>query len=86
MEPIRYCQKAIDGLRETAVSVESQQKIVVLAYYAEVSPSREDFATDLRLLADGAQRDGRHSLAAAARAVLDDWNAARADRASAGSQ
>jgi hypothetical protein len=81
MEPNRYCQTAIDGLRDAETSIESQQKIVVLAYFAEVGPSEEGFAIDLRLLADGAERDGRRSLAAAARAVLEDWSTARAGRA-----
>lgn len=75
MEPSRYCQEAIGELRDGAADAARQQKIVVLAYYAEVSPPEEGFATDLRLLAQGAERDGRRSLAAAARAVLHDWEA-----------
>lgn len=75
MEPSRYCQEAIGHLRDGGADFEQQQKIVVLAYYAEASPSEEGFASELRLLADGAERDGRSSLAAAARSVLEDWQA-----------
>jgi hypothetical protein len=84
MEPSRYCQDALGELRDGAADIGIQQKVVVLAYYAEVGASEARFATDLRLLAEGAERDGRMALAAAARAVLDDWKAARAAPTAAG--
>jgi hypothetical protein len=72
MDPSRYCQQAIQELR-SASAIEGQQKIVVLAYFADLNPSAADFLTELRLLAESAERSGRASLASAARAVIADW-------------
>ena len=75
MDPSRYCQQAIKELRRAKPEhgVRGQQKIVVLAYFAEVNPSEQDFSSQLKLLADSAERTGRTSLARAAQSVLDDW-------------
>ena len=75
MDPSRYCQQAIKELRraDSEQGVPGQQKIVVLAYFAELHPSEQDFSSQLKLLAESAGRSGRTSLAQAARSVLDDW-------------
>ena len=86
MKPSRYCHEVIDELREGAAGAEGQQKIVVLAYFADLNPSERDFASRLRLLAESSERSGRHSLASAARAVLDDWETRRVATAGASSQ
>jgi hypothetical protein len=79
MEPRTYCQEAIDQLRGRGAdrfpSAENKQIVVVLAYFAEQKPSERDFTSELKLLADSATRSGRPSLAAAASAVLSDWQA-----------
>jgi len=79
MDPRSYCQHAIGQLRrETATrhrDVEGRQMVVVLAYFAQQQPSERDFASQLKLLAESAERSRRRSLAAAARAVLSDWEA-----------
>ena len=81
MEPNRYCQQAIQELRQSMPSeqrVEAQQRLVVLAYFAAEPLQTRDFASRLRLLANSSERSGRSNLAAAARAVLEDWERQRA--------
>jgi hypothetical protein len=79
VDPRTYCERAIGQLRrETATQhrdVEGRQRVVVLAYFAQQQPSARDFASQLRLLAESAERSRRTALAAAARAVLRDWEA-----------
>jgi hypothetical protein len=82
MEPRIYCQEAIDRLRvrgaESFSGAEDKQVVVVLAYFAQQKPSERDFTSGLKLLAESATRSGRSSLAAAANAVLSDWQATAA--------
>jgi hypothetical protein len=77
MEPRTYCQEAMDRLRgrgaESFSGAEDKQVVVVLAYFAQQKPSERDFPSELKLLAESATRSGRSSLAAAASAVLSDW-------------
>jgi hypothetical protein len=81
VEPKRYCQQAIQEIRRRMPSeppTEAQQRLVVLAYFAEEPLETRDFASRLKLLADSSERSGRPTLAAAARAVLEDWETKRA--------
>ena len=82
MDPSRYCQQAIQELRREP-AIEGQQKIVVLAYFADLSPSEQDFSSQLKLLAESAERTGRASLASAARSVLEEWQSRTAAPSSA---
>ena len=79
MDPRTYCEHAMGQLRQKIATrprdVEGRQRVVVLAYFAQQQPSVRDFASQLKLLAESAERSRRSSLAAAARAVLCDWEA-----------
>ncbi len=80
MDPKRYCQEAIQELHTAAPTEQANQRhqrIVVLAYFADIQPAEQEFASQLKLLASSSERSGRPSLAAAAREVLDDWQARR---------
>lgn len=81
MDPKRYCQEAIQELHTAASTEQSNQRhqrIVVLAYFADLQPAEQDFASQLKLLAASSERSGRSALATAAREVLDDWQTRRA--------
>jgi hypothetical protein len=79
MDPRTYCERAIDELRgkqsRRFSPIEGHQMVVVLAHFAQVKPSERDFSSQLKLLVQSAERSHRWSLAAAARAVLEDWQA-----------
>lgn len=77
MDPTTYCREAIELLREeqggTLSDPSSFQAIVLLSSYGQQELVPEDFTAALRLLIDRAERSGRPNMAAAARAVLRDW-------------
>lgn len=77
MDPRTYCEDAIRKLRSgdaaSRKKMENNQVVVVLAYFIQHEPSERDFASQLKTLAESADRSHRQSLAAAARAVLSDW-------------
>ena len=81
MDPKQYCQQAMRELRKatpTAAPTQHHQRVVVLAYFADVPPTEQDFATQLKRLAESSERSGRIALATAAREVLADWEERRA--------
>lgn len=77
MEPRVSCEQAIRELRAERSArfgdADARQILVVLSYLVDQQLSGADFARALQLMAESASRGGRPSLAAAARAVLDDW-------------
>jgi hypothetical protein len=77
MDPHAYCKDAIEQLRckdsGRFSGADDHQMVVVLAYYVQHKPSERDFAPQLKLLIQSAERSSRPSLAAAAQAVLSDW-------------
>jgi hypothetical protein len=77
VDPRTYCHDAIEELRRNPDArfpgKDGRQMIVVLAYYIQHEPSALDFPGQLKLLIQSAERSNRRSLAAAARAVLSDW-------------
>ena len=79
MDPRTYCEHAMGQLRRKTATrhrdAEGRQMVVVLAYFAQQQPSERDFASQLKLLAESAERSRRSLLATAARAVLSDWEA-----------
>ena len=79
VDPRTYCRRAMaNSLGRTRPRQDEsikRQVLVVLAYFAQQDTSERDFVAQLRLLGDSAERSGRPSLAAAARAVLHDWQA-----------
>lgn len=81
LDPRTYCERAIEDLRSTQRTrfggLQSNQMVVVLAYFAEIQPEARDFTSQLKLLARTSERSNRWSLAAAAKAVLSDWEAQR---------
>jgi hypothetical protein len=77
MEPRIYCERKIQQLRErekqTGGTIARHQKIAVLAYFAQQTPPEREFARELALLAESAERSQRTALALAARSILSDW-------------
>ena len=77
MDPRTYCRQVIADLlgksRRQDTGLSDRQVVVVLAHFALQNPSGRDFTAQLALLADSAERSHRRSLAAAARAILEDW-------------
>ena len=82
MNPQRYCREAIEQhARERqarAVSRAEQQRVVILSQVAQQDRSAREFERYLRLLIEAAERQGWRLLAAAARQLLRDWEAAAA--------
>ena len=78
MDPYIYCQQAVDELLDDggkqAPDRECLQRAAVLAFLAHRRLAERDFARELRELAAGADH-GRPGVAAAAQAILDDWQA-----------
>ena len=78
MDPRLYCEETItDLLTERAdrrPRPEDLQRAAVLAFLAQRRLSERDFARELRELAAGADH-GRPGVAAAAQAILRDWQA-----------
>ena len=75
-----YCQERIAEIhaRPGRGDVKDRvQLVVVLSYFALRNPSAATFADGLRRLAQEADREGRRTLARAARAVLRDWQQRR---------
>ncbi len=83
MDPHLYCLEALDEIQDTPPDRVSRRfpdcdrapLMLVLWSYAQVSVSAWAFVTDLELLAKHASQTGREPIAAAARAVLQDWQA-----------
>src|SRR5437763_16305675 len=77
MNPDTYCRQVIVDLlgksRRQDAGLSDRQVVAVLAHFALQNPSGRDFTAQLALLADSAERSHRRSLAAAARAILEDW-------------
>ena len=80
MDPKTYCAEAIAELRAWAErrgarfeGHDRPQLIAVLAYFALRGPAPAAFGAELRRLAQESGRVGRTSLAAAAAAILRDW-------------
>ena len=78
MDPHRYCEETIADLLaerpDRRSGPEDLQRAAVLAYLAQRRLSERDFARELRELAAGADH-GRPGVAAAAQAILRDWQA-----------
>jgi len=77
VDPRTYCRQAMAKVlgqgRMQQDGLTDRQVLVVLAYFAQQETSERDFIGQLTLLGDSAERSGRTALAAAARAVLHDW-------------
>ena len=78
MDPHLYCQETIAALLAQRADRRSRpedlQRAAVLAFLAQRRLSERDFAHELRELAAGADQ-GRPGVAAAAQAILRDWQA-----------
>ena len=78
IDPHMYCQETITALLAKRPGRRSRpedlQRAAVLAFLAQRRLSARDFARELRELAAGAHH-GRPGVAAAAQAILDDWQA-----------
>jgi hypothetical protein len=78
MDPYLYCEETIADLLAERPDRRSQpedlQRVAVLAFLAQRRLSERDFARELRELAAGGNH-GRPAVAAAARAILRDWEA-----------
>ena len=89
MDPRTYCQQTIKDLRSSDAKrfsgIEDHQIVVVLSFFAQQTATERDFLTQLKLLAESAERSRRTSLAAAARAVLEDWQSRVSSGSSAAS-
>ena len=86
MDPHTYCEQAMAELSSKPTrrgALERPQLLVVLAHFIRHELSDRAFARELRDLAESADRRGRLGLAAAARAVLRDWETRRAAGSSA---
>ena len=83
MDPDTYCRQVISQLlgksKRQDAGLSDRQVLAVLAHFALQKPSERDFTAQLALLADSAERSHRRSLAAAARAILEDWRRASAE-------
>jgi hypothetical protein len=77
VDPHTYCRQVIADLlserRRQDAGLSDRQVVAVLAHFALQKPSGRDFTAQLALLADSAERSHRRTLAAAARAILEDW-------------
>src|SRR5437763_10535812 len=77
MNPDTYCRQVSAQLlgksKRQDAGLSDRQVVAVLAHFALQKPSERDFTAQLALLADSAERSHRRSLAAAARAILEDW-------------
>ena len=82
MDPRTYCEQSCAELLELRArggsSPERLQRAVVLAYLAGQQPSTRDFERELEELVVNAVETGQPGVAAAARAILRDWQG-RAD-------
>ena len=80
MDPHVYCRESVAELLAERVRRGSDparlQQAVMLAYFVERRPSHEDFARELHALAAGVH--GGPGVAAAAHAILRDWQAGAA--------
>ncbi len=89
MDPRTFCEQALDDLRRgqapQSPEVGSQQVEVVLIHLVAQTPSEQEFSTQLKLMAESAERMNRPALAAAARALLSDWKAKSAALGGSGS-
>ena len=78
MDPQTYCTQTITDLfaerAERGSQPEDLQRAALLAFVAQRRLSERDFARELRELAAGADQ-GRPGVAAAAQAILRDWQA-----------
>ena len=78
MDPHLYCHETITDLlakrADRRSGPEDLQRAAVLTFLAQRRLSERDFARELRELAAGADH-GRPGVAAAAQAILDDWQA-----------
>ena len=78
MDPQTYCTQIITDLFAERTDVpadrERLQRAAVVAFLAQQRLSERDFARELRELAAGADH-GRPGVAAAAQAILRDWQA-----------
>ena len=78
MDPHLYCEETIADLLAQRADRRSGpadlQRAAVLAFLAQQRLSERDFARELRALAAGADH-GRPGVAAAAQAILRDWQA-----------
>ena len=78
MDPHRYCEETITDLLAKRADRRSRpadlQRAAVLAFLAQRRLSERDFARELHELAAGADH-GRPGVAAAAQAILRDWQA-----------
>ena len=78
MDPHLYCQETIADLlaqpADRRLGPADLQRAAVLAFLAQRQLSERDFARELRELAAGADH-GRPGVAAAAQAILHDWQA-----------
>ena len=83
MDPRTYCEQALDELlargADLAADQDGTQRGAVLSYLAQLRLSEHDFAGELKRLSMRATRERRPTIAAAARAILLDWEA-RADQ------
>lgn len=66
-----------DGTQASVV--EHAQVQILLAHFARHAPDVATFVRELETLARSAERDGRLTLGRAAREILADWEAGRAD-------
>ncbi len=83
MDPKTYCDTAATRLTSRSAglaTVERTQVQILLAHFSRRPPDEEAFARELASLARSAERDGRRTLARAARQILADWEAVRAEQ------
>ncbi len=81
MDTKPYCDTAAARLTSRSAGlapVERAQLQILLAHFSRRPPDAAVFARELASLARSADRDGRRTLAQAARQILADWETARA--------